>query len=124
MTALEYFRLFATEFAAVIDADVNKWLTMAESLIVTDCLEAEPAAMAKALYAAHLLKMSSLAGSGASSGAGAITSEREGDLARTYGEASGSNTLIGQTSYGRQFLDITRPCAGSAILTRDAQPVL
>lgn len=123
MTALEYFRLYATEFSAVIDADVNKWLTMAGSLIVLDCLDTERAAMATALYAAHLLKLSTLAAS--SSGvSGAITSEREGDLQRSYAEASGSQTVTGQTSYGRQYLDITRVCAGSAIMTREAQPVI
>ena len=49
MTALEYFRLLAPEYAATIDATVNKWLTMAGNLIVVGCLDAERAAMAQAL---------------------------------------------------------------------------
>ena len=55
MTELEYFRLLAPEFASVPDATVNSWLTMAGNLIVVGCLDAERAAMAQALYAAHLL---------------------------------------------------------------------
>lgn len=118
MTALEYFRLFAPEFSTVPDVTVNPWIAIAETLTVTDCLDIERASMAKALYAAHLLSLSTRSGSGGSSSSGAITREKEGDLERTYGEVKGSNTYLGQTTYGQQYLDITRVCAGSAIMTR------
>lgn len=114
MTELDYFRLLAPEFAGVADATVNSWLTMAGNLIEVGCLDAERAEMAQALYAAHLLALSE---GGASSG-GAIVSEREGDLSRTYAAIKGGDTLLGSTSYGQQYIDLTRPCFGVNIMTR------
>ena len=112
MTELEYFRLLAPEFASVADATVNSWLTMAGNLIAVGCLDAERAAMAQALYAAHLLTLST------AGAAGAIVSEREGDLSRTYATIKGGDTALGSTSYGQQYIDLTRPCFGVNIMTR------
>lgn len=114
MTALEYFRLLAPEYAATSDATVNKWLAMADLQAAETCFTDERAAMAQALYAAHLLALSE---GGASSG-GAIVSEREGDLSRTYATIKGGDTLLGSTSYGQQYIDLTRPCFGVNIMTR------
>ena len=113
MTELEYFRLLAPEFASVPDATVNSWLTMAGNLIVVGCLDAERAAMAQALYAAHLLTLSTAGGA-----VGAVVSEREGDLSRTYATIKGGDTVLGSTSYGQQYIEITRPCFGVNIMTR------
>ena len=112
MTALEYFRLLAPEYAATIDATVNKWLAMADLQAAETCFTDERAAMAQALYAAHLLALSE-GGAG-----GAIVSEREGDLSRTYATINGGDTLLGSTSYGQQYIDLTRPCFGVNIMTR------
>lgn len=119
MTALEYFRLLAPEFTevAVPDETVTVWLTIAGNLIA-ECGDAERAAMALALYAAHLLKLSQTQGSGSSTAQGAITSEREGDLQRTYAAVKGSDTWLGQTGYGQQYLEVTRACFGLGIMTR------
>ena len=114
MTALEYFRLLAPEYADTIDATVNKWLAMADLQAAETCFTDDRAAMAQALYAAHLLALSE---GGASSG-GAIVSEREGDLSRTYAAIKGGDTLLGSTSYGQQYIDLTRPCFGVNIMTR------
>jgi len=70
--------------------------------------------MAKGLYAAHLLALSE----GSASSGGAIVSEREGDLSRTYATIKGGDTLLGSTSYGQQYIDLTRPCFGVNIMTR------
>ena len=113
MTELEYFRLLAPEFASVPDATVNSWLTMAGNLIVVGCLDAERAAMAQALYAAHLLTLSTAGGA-----VGAVVSEREGDLSRTYATIKGGDTVLGSTSYGQQYIELTRPCSGVNIMTR------
>ncbi len=113
MTELEYFRLLAPEFASVPDATVNSWLTMAGNLIVVGCLDAERAAMAQALYAAHLLTLSTAGGA-----VGAVVSEREGDLSRTYATIKGCDTVLGSTSYGQQYIELTRPCFGVNIMTR------
>ena len=114
MTAIEYFRLLAPEYAATIDATVNKWLAMADLQAAETCFTDDRAAMAQALYAAHLLALSE---GGASSG-GAIVSEREGDLSRTYATIKGGDTLLGSTSYGQQYIELTRPCFGANIMTR------
>ena len=113
MTELEYFRLLAPEFASVPDATVNSWLTMAGNLIVVGCMDAERAAMAQALYAAHLLTLSTAGGA-----VGAVVSEREGDLSRTYATIKGGDTVLGSTSYGQQYIEFTRPCFGVNIMTR------
>ena len=113
MTELEYFRLLAPEFASVPDATVNSWLTMAGNLIVVGCLDADRAAMAQALYAAHLLTLSTAGGA-----VGAVVSEREGDLSRTYATIKCCDTVLGSTSYGQQYIELTRPCFGVNIMTR------
>lgn len=118
MTALEYFRLLAPAFSTSSDVTVNQWLSIAGNLINTDCLDAERAAMANALYAAHLLASTPSTNEGVNAAQGAITSEREGDLQRTYGALKGSDTWLGQTSYGQQYLQITKVCAGAGIMTR------
>jgi hypothetical protein len=115
MTPLEYFRALAPEFATLPDLTVETWLTMALNVIDVSCLDAERAAMAQALYAAHWLKASSNAANG---GVGAITSEKEGDLQRTYGAMFKSDSWNGSTPYGQQYLEITRTCGGVGILTR------
>lgn len=114
---LEYFRQFALEFAALTDTVVGNWLTTAGLFALTDCLDAERAALATALYAAHLAWVTQNQASGSGT-TGAIKSEREGDLARTYVALSGDNTWIGQSPYGQQYLSITSACVGSTIMTR------
>ena len=112
MTALEYFRLLAPEYAATLDATVNQWLAMADLQAAETCFTDERAAMAQALYAAHMLTLST------AGAVGAIVSEREGDLSRTYAAIKGGDTLLGSTSYGQQYIDLTRPCFGVNIMTR------
>jgi len=118
MTELEYFRLLAAEFASVDDATVNRWLSVAGNLVNVGCLDTERAAMARALYAAHMLSLTTRSGQGGAAALGAVTSEKEGDLQRSYGGVKGGDTYMGQTSYGQQYLDITKACFGAAIMTR------
>jgi hypothetical protein len=115
MTALEYFRLIAPEFASVGDATVGQWLTIAARLADVSRLDAELGNMALALYAAHMLKLSTTSSSGAS---GSVRMEKEGDLQRSYSTVKGADTLLGSTSYGLQYLDVTRPAYGLGIMTR------
>ena len=117
MTALEYFRLLAPEFAGVDDVTVGSWITMAGNVIDVSCLDTERAAMATALYAAHLLALSQR---GSSFVSGAVTSEKEGDLSRSYGTVTGGDTWLGQTGYGLQYMDMTAGCYGASIMTRIA----
>lgn len=91
---------------------------MAGMLANVACLDTERAALARALYAAHLLRITTAQASAGSVAQGPITSEREGDLQRTYGTVKGSDTWLGQTPYGLQFIDITKACFGLSIMTR------
>lgn len=115
MNALQYFRLLAAEFASVIDATVNTWITVATSDVYAPCLSAEELERAKALMAAHLLKLSTDAANGV---AGSVKSEREGDLSRTYGNLSNDSSLLGSTTYGQQYMALTARCFGATIMTR------
>lgn len=118
MTPLEYFRLLASEFAATDDATVNQWLTVAALFVSAACLDAERQNMALALYAAHLLSTSQKTAAGGGSIQGPLLSEKEGDLQRTYGQIKGSDSPIGQTSYGQQYAELVKPCSGAGIMTR------
>lgn len=118
MTELEYFRLLAPEFASVSDATANQWLSVAGNLTETGCLDTERAAMARALYAAHMLSLTTRSGQGGAAALGPVTSEKEGDLQRSYGSVKGGDTYMGQTPYGQQYLDIARACFGATIMTR------
>lgn len=80
---------------------------------------------ALAYYTAHNIKIHQLIGmQGAEAGGvtgGQITSEREGDLSRSYGSVSGSgggySASLGKTAYGLEFLRI-RDMAMLAACTR------
>ena len=120
MTPLDYFRTFAPEFECNSNSMVSRWLTIAEAQIDVSCLDDERAAMAQALFAAHLMSITLRSALGGSVNAGPVTREKEGDLERTYGTLKGSDTYLGQTTYGQQYLDITKACHGSAIMTRVA----
>jgi hypothetical protein len=119
MTALEYFRLLASEYATVNDTTVGTWLTVAGNIIRTDYLDAERANMALALYAAHMLAMSQMTATGGAFASGNVTSEKEGDLQRTYGAMVASDTWLGQSAYGQQYLALTQ-AGGVGIMVRGA----
>lgn len=115
MTQLEWFRILAPEFASTPDATVNAQLAAAALFVNVGCLDTDRANAAAALYAAHMMWAAANAGSGAS---GAIKSEREGDLSRTFGSIKGDDSWLGQSPYGLQYLDITAVCFGSGLMTR------
>lgn len=116
-TSLEYFRIIAKQFASVSDAEVNVWLDIAGLNANTACLMGDRANLALALYAAHLIDLdaSNQIGEG---GRGNVTSEREGDLSRTYAAGSGDDTWMGSTGYGQQYSNMMLGCFGSTIMTR------
>jgi len=114
MTSLEYFRLLAPGYASTSDATATQWITIAAMFVPTGCLTAEGYNMAQALYAAHLLTLSPSSGVVA----GPVTSEKEGDLSRSYGSTKGDDSVLGSTPYGLQYIDMTKGCYGGAIMTR------
>lgn len=112
--------MLAPEFECNSDSIVLRWVMVAKNLIDVDCLDDERAAMAAALYAAHLSAMALRSALTGSSNNGPITREKEGDLERSYGQMKGADSYLGQTIYGQQYLDITRVCHGLGIMTRVA----
>lgn len=117
-TALQYFRIVGKQFAAIPDADVQVWLDMAGTLGAAGCLMGDPANLAAALYAAHLMYLDAenMTGEG---GRGPIKSEKEGDLARTYGSVGGSASgWLSLSPYGLQYDQMLVGCVGSGIMTR------
>lgn len=70
----------------------EKWGTKAKTAII--------------LYTAHLL---TLANRGATGAAGAVTSEKVGELSRNYGSAVGAeNDELAQTPYGMMLMQMRR----------------
>lgn len=119
MTVLEYFRILAPEFAGLSDSQVNQLIAVAQLFVYAPCLDQERLNAATAMYAAHLAYLAQQSASGGSNASGPITSEKEGDLARSYGNGGASSTtLLGQDIYGRQYLDMTAACFGATIMTR------
>ena len=104
MTALEIFRMIASEFASMTDEDVQKWLDLAAEFIDQETF-GDKYDSAVAYYAAHLIKVES--GNGT---AGAIEEKKVGDLRIKYHQ--GNEALMGfnTTSYGQQYLVIQKGC--------------
>ena len=83
-TTLEVFREVAPEFASVTDALVNVYLELAVAAHATSGWGGVYQ-YALSFYAAHLLKtVGNLAGGSPSSSTGALVSQKDGDLSRTY----------------------------------------
>jgi hypothetical protein len=117
MTPLEYFRVVAKEFSCIDDATVNQWIVIAGNYTDVECLGEEKGAMAQALYAAHLIFVSN----NGSLSSGQVKRKKEGDLEIEYfgtGNSGASQGYLMQTIYGQQFLEATRACFGSSIMTR------
>lgn len=117
-TALQYFRVIGKQFASLPDAEVQIWLDMAGTLGAGGCLMGDPLNLATALYAAHLLQLDAENATG-EGGRGPVKSEKEGDLARTYGTATGvSDGWLGLSPYGQQYSQMLLGCTGAVIMTR------
>jgi len=102
MTALEYFRLNASEFNNVIDSDVLKWIDQAGLFVNTDGKTPAKAALALALMGAHLCWLNKYPGNGGGS-RGNVIEEKKGDDSRKYRPIDKSDTWLGQSSYGMLY---------------------
>ena len=69
--------------------------------------------MAAALWVAHHLKLSDL------QGAGAVTSERLGDISRSYAAPDKAGGPLGLTSYGQQLMALRNPMVGFSVMTAE-----
>ena len=107
-TPLEYITRWNPAYSAL--PLINDWIAEAETCI-GDIEPEETRSKAVALYTCHLLALNSRELSGDSGVVGAISSESEGDLSRSYkltGDMSELDTYLSQTSYGLRLLHIVR----------------
>ena len=117
MTALETFRLVASEFAAKPDATVSGVFELVGPM-VSESKFGKLYPQALAYLAAHWFAWQEIiTTSGSSSAAatgGRITSEKEGDLSRSYTDNSRNPTTssfadnLDRTAYGLEFKRLTR----------------
>lgn len=121
MTQLEMFRKIAPEFQQISDDEVQGMLDL-----VGDILSKKQFGKmydrAVALLAAHQFTLQTLIANDENAGAatlltsGALVSEREGDLQRSYGGMASSSSgddmdsLLKKTVYGLQFLTLRSMC--------------
>lgn len=115
---LTMFRIMAPEFDDVANADVRTAVALACDL-VSEKRFGRFYGRAVVLMTAHQLKITRMTQHDAETGndlltKGTITSEREGDLQRSYGTAGvtgdDEDYLLQKTVYGRQFLALRKRC--------------
>lgn len=121
MTQLEMFRKIAPEFAQISDEEVQGMLDLVGDILSKKRF-GKMYDRAVALLAAHQFTLQTLIASDENAGAatsltsGALVSEREGDLQRSYGGMSSSSSgddmdsLLKKTVYGLQFLTLRSMC--------------
>lgn len=116
--SLALFRVVATEFAAVSDANVNAMLAIAQAQHTSSgTVWGNMYATAMAYYTAHLMRLDPGYGSGASSAAGGtLTSQSDGDLSRGWSKPSktvnATDEWLSETTYGRAYLGLRNSRAG------------
>lgn len=113
MTALETFRLVATEFVEISDDDIEDWIELVKPLI-SEKKFGNTYNMALALLVAHKLKMAGYGdtSTGRVDDALRVSSYSEGEVSISYSASqSGSISVDAEytlTAYGLQFLGIRR----------------
>ena len=112
MTTLEIFRLVASEFSDVNDADVLKWIDLTKPLI-SERRFGETYEQALALLTAHKMKMAGLGDTsvGKIDDMMRVSSYSEGSVSISYGTGGSGGANIADeeyrlTAYGRQYLTI------------------
>lgn len=121
MTQLEIFRKIAPEFKQIPDDEVQGMLDLAGDILSKKRF-GKMYDRAVALLAAHQFTLQTMiandenAGAATSLTSGALVSEREGDLQRSYGGMASSSSgddmdsLLKKTVYGLQFLALRSMC--------------
>lgn len=113
-TALEFFRQMAAEFDNMQDAEVETWISTAK-LTANVCSDGDAAELACALYAAHLLWIKKHH-SDEGKQRGAVVSETDNKQSRNYQPIQGSESWLGQSPYGLQYMNMNP--VGTGLLTR------
>lgn len=98
----------APEFTCVSNSEIDTYIEIAQTLICADKF-GNKAKNALALVTAHIMKEIGIGSDASNNNSGAVTSEKVGDLQRSYGavniaNASAQDQLFTTTKYGRLFL--------------------
>lgn len=121
MTQLEMFRKIAPEFQQISDDEVQGMLDLVGDILSKKRF-GKMYDRAVALLAAHQFTLQTMIASDENAGAatsltsGALVSEREGDLQRSYGGMASASSgddmdyLLKKTVYGLQFLTLRSMC--------------
>ena len=113
MTALEVFRMIGTEFEAMEDKDVQKWIDLVTPLI-SKRVFGDAYYQALALLAAHRLKMNGYGDSsvGSVDDSLRVSSYSEGSTSIGFSVSQGNNIQVDAeyalTVYGLQYLTLRR----------------
>ena len=118
-----YVKALFPEFSAVNDVRIQALLDIA-NLSVSQKVWGSAYAPGMAYLVAHLLKRSGAATgvSGGSSNAGTVSSEKVGELQRSYSapggsSSSGEDSLLSTTSYGMEYLRLRRQLLVTPMVT-------
>lgn len=103
-------RDIAPELATEPEARLQTFLDFA-ALSINSSVWGAKADFAQALLAAHYLTMANRGGAG-----GALTSEKVGDLSRSYGQLEGAE-LYGATAYGMQYVQLRKTLVITPMVT-------
>lgn len=113
MTALEIFRMIASEFQEVTDETVTNWIELSKPLI-SERKFGNTYQQALALLAAHKMKMAGLGdiSTGKIDDALRVSSYSEGETSISYSISQGGNNAVDAeytlTGYGLQYLTLRR----------------
>jgi hypothetical protein len=122
---LANYRILIPAHASVSNGTVNAWLGIAirrHSALAWGAVYGE----AMLFYAAHFVdRLPSSGGAGSGGATGPLTSQRDGDLSRSYaapassGSSSSSDDALATTEYGRAYLDLrdSRAATGPMVVT-------
>lgn len=105
------------EFSTATDTLIELWLAQAERRVNTTQW-GEKADDATLWLTAHLLKIDCQIRGGGTPVAGPISSERVGDLSRTYSVPGGrlKDSFLASTVYGQQYLEMRKEMIGTRVL--------
>lgn len=109
----------APEFASGDVARIARFIARAK-LSVNESVFGRAYELAVAYLTAHMLAVSTDSTAGGGSTSQITTSEKVGDLARTYADTSSSvasdDSALARTKYGQEFLRLRRQCVISPIV--------
>lgn len=112
---------FAPEFSDLPSSQIDLIIEYARNWVCEDKWGSK-SKLGIVLMSAHLLKEAGFGPGDSSSASGPVTSERVGDLQRSYGQVSLQNSSVGDqllatTKYGRLFLTLRRTLVITPMVT-------